>query len=116
MTQVQIKMGKELASAVAVVLSMDGATNVLSQSMSNVVAHSPSPWFVEYLKADLKKETSRNLFVKVTDVIERLHKFVGKEVVTAFISDSCNCMRLLRELIVPEGSLDYAYGCGAHAP
>ena len=66
---VQVQMGKDLTTAAAVVLGVDGATNVLARSMSNIIAHSPLPWFVEYLKADLKKETSRNLFDKVKDVI-----------------------------------------------
>jgi len=112
---VQNNMAKELLAAPGVVLSMDGATNVLSRSMSNVIAHSPAPWFVEYLRADLKKETSRNTLDKVIDVLNRLHEFIGKDVVHAFISDSCNSMRLLRELIVSNKVLDYAYGCGAHA-
>ena len=76
---VQLNMGKELAATTAVVLGMDGATNVLCRSMSNVIAHCPSPWFVEYLKADLKKETSRNVFDKVKDVISRLHTFVERK-------------------------------------
>jgi hypothetical protein len=54
-TKTQLDMIKALKLAPSVILGMDGATNVLSRSMSNIIAHDPRPWFVEYLLADLKR-------------------------------------------------------------
>ncbi|KAI9982158.1 hypothetical protein PInf_008049 [Phytophthora infestans] len=52
-----LDVARALRESPAVTLGVDGATNVLSRSLSNVIAHDPRPWFVEYLRADLKKES-----------------------------------------------------------
>jgi hypothetical protein len=78
-------MGKELAGATSVIIGVDVATNVFFRSMSNIIAHDPRPWFVESLKADLKKGSA-------TELLSKIGRFVGKPVVSAFISDSCNIM------------------------
>lgn len=39
-------------------IGVDGATNRLSKSVSNVIIHLPAPFFIEYLHSDLKRETS----------------------------------------------------------
>ncbi|KAI9990487.1 hypothetical protein PInf_021510 [Phytophthora infestans] len=56
-TDVMLDVARALRESPAVTLGVDGATNVLSRSLSNVIAHDPRPWFVEYLRADLKKES-----------------------------------------------------------
>jgi hypothetical protein len=93
---------------------MDGATNVLSRSMSNIIAHDPRPWFVEYLLADLKKESETELAAKVVSVIARLHDAVGKHLVHGFMCDKCNVMKALRLNLVTNDHVDFAYGCGTH--
>jgi hypothetical protein len=113
--ELQVYMAKELVAAPAVIIGMDGATNVLSRSVSNVIAHDPRPWFVEYLKVDLKKESQVQLTAKVVDSVAQLHRLLGKDVVTAFISDSCNVMRSLRRNLLEKRHFDYTYGCGAHS-
>lgn len=113
-TEVQIKMACELADAPAVIIGMDGATNVLSRSMSNIIAHDPRPWFVEYLPADLKKESESELATKVVSSLDRLHSFVDKKVAVAFVSDSCNAMRALRRNLLDNNHFTWVYGCGAH--
>jgi hypothetical protein len=113
--EVQMKMGRELSCSPTIIIGMDGATNVLSRSMSNIIAHDPRPWFVEYLRADLKKESEQEeVSRKITDCISRLHNFIGKELVNGFISDSCNSMKSVRRNLVENDIVDFAYGCGAH--
>ena len=63
---------QDLGTAAAVIIGMDGSTNVLSSSMSNIIAHTPRPWFVEYLRADLKKESADELLVKLKASIDAL--------------------------------------------
>jgi hypothetical protein len=62
--EVQMKMARELCSAPAIVIGMDGATNVLRRSISNIIAHDPRPWFIEYLRADLKRNQNKNYHAK----------------------------------------------------
>ena len=108
------EMATVLASAPSITLGVDGPTNVLSRSMSNVIAHDPRPWFVGYLRADMKKETAVEVFKKIADTITRMHAFLYKELVVSFVSDSCNLMRAVRDLLVFEKVVGFAYGCGAH--
>jgi len=44
-----------------------------------------------------------------------LNNFVGKRAVTAFVSDACNTMRVVRQLLVENETVDFAYGCASHA-
>lgn len=113
-TQQQLAVLKTLATAPAVILGIDGATNVLSRSLSNVIAHDPRPWFLEYMQSDLRKETEIVLAEKVADIIHRLHFTVGRSVVCGFISDSCNVMKALRRCLLSRKMVDFAYGCGSH--
>ncbi|ETP18242.1 hypothetical protein F441_07501 [Phytophthora nicotianae CJ01A1] len=76
-----LRMAKALIKAPSVTLGVDGATNVLSRSMSNVIAHDPRPWFVEYLLADLKKDSAPEVFKKIEATISRIHAYHQKEVV-----------------------------------
>ncbi|ETP31126.1 hypothetical protein F442_19978 [Phytophthora nicotianae P10297] len=61
------QMAAALIKAPSVTLGVDGATNVLSRSMSNVIAPDPHPWFVEYLRAVLKRESAPKVFTKIND-------------------------------------------------
>lgn len=87
-----LTMRDELASAAAVTVGVDGATNVHSRTMNNVLAFDTRPWFVEYLRPGSGKETAVWLASSITDAVSRLNNFVGKRVVSAFVSDSCNAM------------------------
>ena len=46
---------QDLLTAAAVIIGMEVATNVLSSSMSKIIADTPRPWFLKYLRAVLKK-------------------------------------------------------------
>ena len=74
----------------------------------------PQPWFVEYLRADLKKESADELLVKIKALIDALHHSVVQQVVNGFISDSCNVMRCHQAKLVEENVVDLSYGCAAH--
>jgi hypothetical protein len=108
------QMGQELSRAPAIIIGVDGATNVLSRSMSNVIAHDPRPWFVEYLRADLKKESEREVSAKLVSVFTRLRTFLSDQSVSfAFLSDSCNLMRSVRRNLFENNHVVFEYGCGA---
>ncbi|KAF4145216.1 hypothetical protein GN958_ATG05570 [Phytophthora infestans] len=112
---VMLDVARALRESPAVTLGVDGATNVLSRSLSNVIAHDPRPWFVEYLRADLKKESEPEVTKKVEESITRMHTYLDRPVVFAFVSDSCNLMRAVRKSLQDHNSVAFAYGCGAHA-
>lgn len=46
-------------------MGMDGATNRLSKSLSNIIVHVPVPLFIEYLNAYMKRETTPNVVNKL---------------------------------------------------
>ena len=96
------------------VIGMDGAINVLSSSISNIIAHAPWPWFVEYLWVDLKMESADELLMKIKASIDALQHSVGQKVVNGSISDSCNVTRCLRDKLVEEYVVEFSYGCAAH--
>ena len=128
---VRDKLNQTVQQCGSLTLGIDGATNVLSQSRSNVIAHTPLPFFIEYLRADLQKESSENLSHKVADIIDRLRTFIVSgdvEVLEedsmmsppslqlSFVSDSCKSMRSLRHYLVEEmNRCVFAYGCCPHA-
>lgn len=91
-----------IRSARGGVIGIDGATNVLSKSMSNVIIHTPTPLFIEYLKSDMHRETTANVAAKVKDVLQRIDEKLGFKCCDAFISDSCNGMRDLRKRLVED--------------
>ena len=109
----------------SVTLGIDGATIALSKSMSNVILHTPLPFFLEYLRADLKRETAVNLLAKLEDVVKRLEDTLvqagfsvgkwGSSSHLSFISDSCNAMRCLRSKLEDKGVCVFAFGCSAHS-
>ncbi|KAE8956558.1 hypothetical protein PR001_g31693, partial [Phytophthora rubi] len=121
---IMMEMRRNLLASSALTVAVDGATNVLSRSMSNVIVHDPRPWFAEYLKSNLKKDTAGEVFGKVASVISRLNEFANPpgtdeadqiKRVFAFVSDSCNLMRAVRTLLYNEGVVRLTYGCSAHA-
>ncbi|ETL31151.1 hypothetical protein L916_15952 [Phytophthora nicotianae] len=75
------QMVTKLIKAPSATLGMDGATNVLSRSTPNVIVHDLRPWFVEYLRAGLKKESAPEVFKKIEDSISRINAYLQKEVV-----------------------------------
>jgi len=113
-TQQQIDMLHALGGTPAIILGLDAATDVHSKSKTNLMAHDPQPWFLEYLAADLKKETAEAVVDKVEAAIGQLDALLGKSLVTAVMTDSCNTMRAFRSKIVTKGVVSYAYGCAAH--
>ncbi|ETP07388.1 hypothetical protein F441_16343 [Phytophthora nicotianae CJ01A1] len=74
------QMVTKLIKAPSATLGMDGATNVLSRSTPNVIVHDLRPWFVEYLRAGLKKESAPEVFKKIEDSISRINAYLQKEV------------------------------------
>jgi len=110
----QMQMLEALHKSPAIVIGIDAATNVLSKSKTNIIAHDPQGWFVEFLPIDLQKETADSMADKVTSSITELHRLIGRRLVTALISDSCNTMCLLRTTLVDTGVVTHAYGCAAH--
>jgi len=108
-------MRVELADVPAATAGVDGATNVHSKSMTNVIAFDPRLWFVEYLRPGLAKETPEWLTTSIGGAIGRLNDFVGKKIVRSFISGSCNANRAVRRLLVGTQTVDFSHGCAAHA-
>lgn len=110
-------MNKAIASikqAKGGTLGIDGATNVMARSICNVIMHTPLPFFLEYLVSDLQRETAINLKCKLIDVLRRMEEVFGFRI-RSFISDSCNLMVRVRNELVEEKRVDWAYGCVAHA-
>lgn len=70
-----------------VVIGIDEATNRLPKSVCNVIMHVPFPLFIEYLPADLNRETTANAVGKVEDLIKRLDGLVRIKISATFISD-----------------------------
>lgn len=82
--------------------------------MNNVIIHLPLPLFLEYLNADLKRETKENVESKFIDVIDRLDKVVGMPSIYPFISDSCNVIRAVKQKLFELKKVKFFYGCSAH--
>lgn len=95
-------------------IGIDGATNVMARSICNVILHTPLPMFLEYLVADLRKDTASNVKAKVVDFLTRIEPLVGFKC-QSFISDSCNLMIAVRKMLVADKNVLWAYGCAAHA-
>lgn len=125
--EVAHQLGKVLRQSGGLTMGIDGATNVLSQSLSNVIMHSPLPYFIEFLRADLKRETTENLVAKIRDVLDRFRAFLrgagfvkddddefDLSAVLSFVSDSCNGMRALRTALQELALVLFAYGCMPH--
>lgn len=51
-------------------IGTDGATNVLSRSISNLFIHTLLPFFIEYHSTDLNPETAENVTTKVFNVLQ----------------------------------------------
>lgn len=73
-------------------LGIDGATNVISKSMSNIIVHTRPPLFIEYLKADRKRETTASVVSKFKEVISRREGQFGFHCYISSVSVSCNGM------------------------
>ena len=96
------------------VLGVDGATNVMSKSLSNVNVHTPLPFFIEYLRSDLGRETTCNVFARTGDCMMRLDQNIGFKCCYSFISDSCNGMRDVRKELLSKKLFKWVYECCTH--
>lgn len=96
------------------VLGVDGATNRLAKSVSNVIVHTPTPFFIEYLRADLKRETTVNVVAKLEDTIKRIDESTSIRTIFSFVSDSCNGMRDVRKRLLQKKLVKWEYGCASH--
>lgn len=76
--------------------------------------HTPIYLSIEYLEADLKKESAPNVCVKLNDVINCIDNLVGVNTCHEFISNSCNIMRDVHKRLVNENIFKWAYGCAAY--
>lgn len=92
---------KILKSSKVSTMGIDGATNVLSKSISNVIIHTPMRFFVKYLRSDLKRETKPNVLAKIKDSISRVGELIDYSI-DSFLSDSCNEMISFRRTLLEE--------------
>lgn len=67
----------EVRNAAGCTLGIDGVTENLAKSKSVVIIHTPFPFFTEYLKSDLQRETIRNVVKMIEDAIESLDELIG---------------------------------------
>lgn len=102
---------EDIRKAKAGTICIDGATNVLSHLMSNFVVHTPLSFFIEYLRADLKRETTSNVVSRLKNTMGRLDEKVGFKCTNSFISDSYNGMRDVCKVLVEEKIATWEYGC-----
>lgn len=68
--------------------------------MSNTLVHTPLPVFIEYLRADLKTETTSNVVIRLKAIMRRFDENVGLKCANSFISDSINGVRDVRRALV----------------
>lgn len=92
----------ELRKAQGGTIGIDGATKLMSKSMSNVIVHTPLQFFIEYLKSDLYRETTVNVVDSLKDMMKRFDKRVGFKGSKIFISDSCHGMHDVRRVLLDE--------------
>ena len=95
-------------------LSIDGATDKMSNSKCNIILHTPLPMFIDYLQTDLKRDTTENVVKKIEDSINAIDRKTGINSTFSFVSDSCNGMRIVRQKIIQKGLVKWVYGCAAH--
>lgn len=93
---------------------MDGATSVISKSISNLIVHTPSPFSFEYLRANLQRENFTNVAEKISSFIDRLNNLAGFASIFAFVSDSCNATCDVHTLLVEKKFVRFTYGCFTH--
>lgn len=95
-------------------MSIDGATDNLWKSKSNVIIYASNLFFVEYLTVDLKLETTANVVEKFVDFLTLLDVSKGIKCVDSFISDSWNGMRDVRRNLWDLKIVIWVYGGAAH--
>lgn len=72
-------------------VGIDGASNALSKSISNVIIHTTITVFDEYVSSDLHRKTTPNVVAKVKDTVNRVSDLVGYSP-DSFVSDNCKEM------------------------
>lgn len=98
----------ELAAAGVAVMGLQA----VSKTMANVFVHSPGAWFMHTLHAGVHDDPAMSVAEKVKHAIERTKQFVETEfTVAGFVSDSSENMCQVRELLLKQGVVSYAYGC-----
>lgn len=97
-----------------VAIEIDGATNVLSQSMRNVILYAPLPLFCRTSQIRYQARNTINVVHKLKNVMDRVEAKVGFRP-QYFVSESCNDMCDVRRVLVSDGVARWAYGCMAHA-
>lgn len=68
--------------------------------MRDVIVHKHTQFFVEYVRADLKRENTTNVVDIMKDVIKRLEDLISIKYVFAFVSDSFNGMRDVSKVLM----------------
>lgn len=81
------------------VIRIDSATKRLLKSIINIMLHTRTPLIVEYLKADMKREMTINVVLKLKNCTNHLHKELRLKSIFVFMSDSCNAMRDMYRLL-----------------
>ena len=95
------------------VLGIGCSTNALAhKKAANVILHSArGAFYIERFCADLKQESVEDLMRKCKDLLERLSHLLGANVVIAFVSESFDEMRTMRNFLVDSKMVTWAYGC-----
>lgn len=105
-------MDKKLLSAVAIIIGIYGDSNELFRSMSNIFGYDHRPWFVEYVRTDLKSKFAIELCIKFKLMFDCIAAFV--KITYFFISDNYNAMWVLWKQLIDIADVDYTYECEAH--
>lgn len=95
-------------------LGIDGATNVLSKSIINIIVQSPLPIFIECLKSALQRETTGIVVGKLKDLMVHLDAKLAFKFWHAFISDSYNGTQGFRKRFVEDNIVRWMSGCVTH--
>lgn len=78
-------------------LGIVGAPIIVSKSTCIAIVQKPIIFFVEYLKADVKRNTTDNIIMKLQDFMRKRNEKMGFRCCKSFLSDSCNTMRYVRK-------------------
>lgn len=98
------------------VVSLDGATNVISRGVSNFMVHNPLPWFIQYLPTNLQRQTAEVVADQVEDTVAQLVDWIKDDSCSfwAVMTDSCNAMRNTRRKLKARKLFRCEFGCCTH--
>lgn len=80
-------------------------------TLSDAIIHTPLPFFIETLHSDFKREPTLEAAEKISDSVKRIDDMLGFQCISAFVSDSCIAMRSVRQRMLDQQVVRWAYGC-----